>query len=59
MGVDQEVRPQADLVTRRPRQRVFRKDIEGLRAVAILAVVLYHAHVSALPGGYVGWTSFS
>jgi len=54
MGVDQEVRPQADLLTRRPRQRVFRKDIEGLRAVAILAVVLYHAHVGALPGGYVG-----
>ena len=33
---------------------MFRKDIEGLRAVAILAVVLYHAHVGAVPGGYVG-----
>ncbi len=41
-------------MTRRPRRRVFRKDIEGLRAVAILAVVLYHAHVGAVPGGYVG-----
>ena len=44
---------QADGATRRPR-RPFRKDIEGLRAVAILAVVLYHAHVGAVPGGYVG-----
>ena len=33
---------------------MFRKDIEGLRAVAILAVVLYHAHLGAVPGGYVG-----
>ncbi len=39
---------------RRPRRRAFRKDIEGLRAVAILAVVLYHAHVGVFSGGYVG-----
>jgi peptidoglycan/LPS O-acetylase OafA/YrhL len=32
----------------------FRPDIEGLRAVAILAVVAYHAGLSAIPGGYVG-----
>ena len=32
----------------------FRPDIEGLRAVAILLVVLGHAGVSALGGGYVG-----
>lgn len=32
----------------------FRPDIEGLRAVAVLAVVLYHAGVGFLPGGYVG-----
>ncbi len=43
---------QAEDPTRRPRR--FRQDIEGLRAVAILAVVLYHAHVGAVPGGYVG-----
>ena len=39
---------------RRPRRRAFRKDVEGLRAVAILAVVLYHAHVGVFSGGYVG-----
>jgi peptidoglycan/LPS O-acetylase OafA/YrhL len=32
----------------------FRTDIQGLRAVAVLAVVLYHAGVPFLTGGYVG-----
>ena len=32
----------------------FRPDIEGLRTIAIVAVVLYHAGVPALSGGFVG-----
>ena len=32
----------------------FRPDLEGLRGVAILLVVLFHAGVSALAGGFVG-----
>lgn len=32
----------------------FRPDIEGLRAVAVLAVVLFHADLPGLPGGFVG-----
>lgn len=32
----------------------FRPDIEGLRAVAVVAVVLFHAAVPGLGGGYVG-----
>jgi peptidoglycan/LPS O-acetylase OafA/YrhL len=32
----------------------FRPDVEGLRAVAVVLVVLFHAGVSWLPGGYVG-----
>ncbi len=32
----------------------FRPDIEGLRAVAVVPVVLFHAGVSWLQGGYVG-----
>jgi peptidoglycan/LPS O-acetylase OafA/YrhL len=32
----------------------FRPDIEGLRAVAILLVVAYHAGLTPLPGGYIG-----
>ncbi|WP_222265779.1 acyltransferase family protein [Modestobacter marinus] len=34
--------------------REFRADIEGLRAIAVLAVVLFHAGVAGLAGGYVG-----
>ncbi len=32
----------------------FRPDIEGLRAVAVVLVVLFHAGVPGLAGGYVG-----
>lgn len=37
-----------------PVDRPFRPDVEGLRAVAILLVVLYHASVPQVTGGYVG-----
>ncbi len=39
---------------RRSAQTGFRPDIEGLRAVAVLAVVLFHADVPGVGGGYVG-----
>ncbi len=32
----------------------FRPDLEGLRAVAVLLVLLYHARVPLVTGGYVG-----
>ncbi|MFW2512568.1 acyltransferase family protein [Demequina sp. SO4-13] len=34
--------------------RSFRPDIEGLRALAIGLVLVYHAGVTFVPGGYVG-----
>jgi peptidoglycan/LPS O-acetylase OafA/YrhL len=37
-----------------PEDRKFRPDVQGLRAVAVLLVVLYHAGLSRLGGGYVG-----
>jgi peptidoglycan/LPS O-acetylase OafA/YrhL len=38
----------------RPVDAKFRPDIEGLRAVAVLAVVLFHAGVPGVGGGFVG-----
>lgn len=32
----------------------YRPDIDGLRAVSVLAVILFHAEVPWFPGGYVG-----
>ena len=32
----------------------YRADVDGLRAVAVLAVVGYHAFPAAVPGGFVG-----
>lgn len=32
----------------------FRKDIQGIRALAILAVVLFHLNKDILPGGFIG-----
>ena len=34
--------------------RAFRPDVEGLRAVAVVVVVLYHVGMPGFPGGYVG-----
>ena len=42
--------------TRRPpvENARFRSDIEGLRAVAVVAVVLFHAEMPGLSGGFIG-----
>jgi peptidoglycan/LPS O-acetylase OafA/YrhL len=36
------------------RDRVVRGDIEGLRALAVISVLVNHAFPNALPGGFVG-----
>ncbi|MFJ6795427.1 acyltransferase family protein [Streptomyces sp. NPDC091268] len=37
-----------------PHRSAFRPDIEGLRAVAVLAVLAFHAEVPGAAGGFVG-----
>ena len=32
----------------------YRADIDGLRAVAVIAVILFHIHAKLLPGGFLG-----
>src|SRR5690606_6431021 len=50
-------------VRRRPEARkaqsmtsavTYRADIDGLRAVAVLSVLVFHVAPSALPGGFLG-----
>ena len=38
----------------KPKQRGFRPDIQGMRAIAVGMVVIYHLWPSALPGGFAG-----
>lgn len=44
----------APLVDSRPSHEGYRPDIQGLRALAVLLVILCHAQVPHLAGGYIG-----
>jgi peptidoglycan/LPS O-acetylase OafA/YrhL len=37
-----------------PRQLPYRADIDGMRAFAVLAVIVFHALPTKLPGGFIG-----
>ena len=51
---DERFLPSGEAAGTSPNDRRFRPDVEGLRAVAVLVVVLYHAGVPGLGGGFVG-----
>ena len=38
----------------KPSSHSYRPDIDGLRAIAVLAVVIFHAFPAVLPGGFTG-----
>ncbi len=57
-GGTQRFLPSGDEAGTAPEDRAFRPDVEGLRAVAILLVVLVHAGVPHVEGGTVGVDAF-
>ena len=40
--------------TDQTRKLAYRDDIDGLRTITVLAVLLFHLDVAMLPGGYQG-----
>ena len=53
-AADDRLLPSGDEAGTAPGDRRFRPDVQGLRAVAILLVILFHAEVPGFRGGYVG-----
>ncbi len=54
LALDERFLATGDEAGTAPEDRRFRPDVEGLRAVAVLLVVFYHADVARVTGGYVG-----
>src|SRR3981081_2577742 len=48
--------PEADMgpAPGRSRAPAYRPDIDGLRALAVIAVILFHSRIPGFDGGYVG-----
>jgi peptidoglycan/LPS O-acetylase OafA/YrhL len=42
------------MITSNTKRKHFRKDINGLRAIAVIGVILFHFNPSLMPGGFAG-----
>ena len=51
---DERLRATGDEAGTPPGDRSFRPDVQGMRAIAILLALLYHAGIPGFSGGYVG-----
>jgi peptidoglycan/LPS O-acetylase OafA/YrhL len=54
LALDERFLSSGDEAGTAPDDRRFRPDVEGLRAVAVLLVVFYHAGVPRVTGGFIG-----
>ncbi|NIJ47881.1 acyltransferase family protein [Rhizomicrobium electricum] len=54
MSVDAGTRNSTLSLNGEPRELKYRPEIDGLRAIAIIPVVLYHLVPSMVPGGFIG-----
>jgi peptidoglycan/LPS O-acetylase OafA/YrhL len=54
MSPDEHMSVETPSATAGHARGVYRPDVDGLRAIAVLAVVAYHVKAKLLPGGFVG-----
>jgi peptidoglycan/LPS O-acetylase OafA/YrhL len=52
--IQQEAAPSRQRSAGEQKERGFRPDIQGMRAIAVGMVVIYHLYPSLLPGGFAG-----
>ena len=58
MSTSQGAAPAASHALSREKRAGYRADVDGLRAVAVIAVIVFHLDESYLPGGFTGVDSF-